>query len=118
MDGEPRNPATNLVHRAIIEFQRRPDLLHPARVHHDDTIGHCHRLDLIVRDINNGRPQRLMQRLDLGAHLHAQLGVEIGKRLVEQEKVGFSHNGAAHGDALALAARKLAGKAVEVIRQV
>ena len=48
-----------------------------------------------------------MHALDLGAHLHAQLGVEIGQRLVEQEHLGIAHDGAAHGDALALAAGEL-----------
>ena len=54
-----------------------------------------------------------MQLLDLGAHLHAQLGIEIGERLVEQEHLRVAHDGAAHGDALALAARELAGVARE-----
>jgi hypothetical protein len=47
--------------------------------------------------------------LDLGAHLHAQLGVEVGQRLVEQEHLGIAHDRAAHRDALALAARQLRG---------
>ena len=50
----------------------------------------------------------LVQLLDLGAHLHAQLGVEVGQRLVEQEDLRIAHDGAAHGDALALAAGELA----------
>ena len=54
-----------------------------------------------------------MQRLDLGAHLHAQLGVEVGERLVEQEHLRVAHDGAAHGDALALAARELARLALQ-----
>jgi hypothetical protein len=49
-----------------------------------------------------------VQLLDLGAHLHAQLGVEVGQRLVEQEHRRLAHDGAAHGDALALAAGELA----------
>jgi hypothetical protein len=52
--------------------------------------------------------QALVQLLDLGAHLHAQLGVEVGQRLVEQEDLGVAHDGAAHRHALALAARELA----------
>ena len=54
-----------------------------------------------------------MQGLDLGAHLHAQLGVEIAEGLVEEEDLGIAHDGPAHGDALALAAGELAGKAVQ-----
>jgi len=56
-----------------------------------------------------------MQRADFRAHLHAQLGVEVRERLVEQEQLGIAHDGAAHGDALALAARELARIASEQI---
>ncbi len=54
-----------------------------------------------------------MQPLDLGPHLDPQLGIEIAQRLVEQEQFGIANDGAAHGHALALAARELAGLAVE-----
>ena len=57
----------------------------------------------------------LVQLLDLGAHLDAQLGVEVGQRLVEQEELGVAHQRPAHRDALALAARQLAGLAVEQV---
>jgi hypothetical protein len=56
--------------------------------------------------------------LDLGAHLHAQLGVEVRQWLVEQEHLGIAHDGAAHRDALALAARELLGLAVEQLGDV
>ena len=58
-----------------------------------------------------------MQRLDLGAHLHAKLGVEVGERFVEEEHLRLAHDGAAHRHALALAARKLARVAREVVGQ-
>ncbi len=58
-----------------------------------------------------------MQFLDLGAHRDAQLGVEVRQRLVEQEDLRIAHDGAAHGDALALAAGKLARVALEQRRQ-
>jgi hypothetical protein len=49
---------------------------------------------------------------------HAQGGVQVRQRFVEQEGRGFAHDGAADGDALALAARQLAGPAVKIVRQV
>jgi hypothetical protein len=52
-------------------------------------------------------PSSLVQLGDLDAHLHAQRGVEVGQRLVEQEDLGIAHDGAADGDALALAAGQL-----------
>ena len=50
-----------------------------------------------------------MQRDDLAAHLHAQLGIEIRERLVEQERLRLLDDRPADRDALALAARKLRG---------
>ena len=45
-----------------------------------------------------------MKLLQFHAHLHPELGVEIGERFVEEEDVRRAHDGAADGDALALAA--------------
>src|SRR6266849_3542984 len=84
----------------------------------DDSTGHGHRFDLVVRDVDGGGLQALVQRLDLGAHRDAQLGVEVRKRLVEQEHLGIAHDGAAHRHALALPARKLARIAVEIRFQI
>ncbi|MNW02468.1 hypothetical protein D3C71_1982550 [compost metagenome] len=51
-----------------------------------------------------------MQLANLGAHCHAQLGVQVGQRLVEQEDLRVAHDGSAHCDALALAAGELLGQ--------
>ena len=72
-----------------------------------------HRLDLVVGDVDDGGAEVLVQLLDLGAHVDAQLGVEVRQRLVEQEHIRIAHDRAAHRDALALAAGELARLAVE-----
>jgi hypothetical protein len=54
-----------------------------------------------------------VELLDLEAHLHAQLRIEIGQRLVEQEHRGLADDRAAHRHALPLPAGKLARLAVE-----
>src|SRR5258706_9580080 len=41
-----------LVRRVVVELQRRSGLLDAARVHHHDLVGHGHRLDLVVGDID------------------------------------------------------------------
>ena len=106
-------PATNMVGRCVVQIERRADLFDDAVVHDHDLVGHGHGFDLVVRDIDGGGLEPLMQFLDLGAHLHAQFGVEVGQRLVEQEHLRVAHDGAAHGDALALAAGQLPRKAFE-----
>ena len=51
------------------------------------------------------------------AHAHggAELGVEVGQRLVEQEDLRLLDDGAPDGDALGLAAGQLLGQAVEQV---
>ena len=104
--------------RVVVEFLRRADLLDAAVVHHHDAVGQRHRLDLVVGDVDRGGADRLVHLLDLGAHLHAQLGVEVGQRLVEQEDLRVAHDGAAHRDALALAAGQRLRLAVQQRRDV
>ena len=43
-------------------------------------------LDLVVGHIDDGGAHAVVELLDLGTHLDAQLGVEVGERLVEQEQ--------------------------------
>ena len=112
--GEPMKPGDEQVVRPVVELERRADLLDQAVVHDHDLVGHGHRLDLVVGDVDRRGLEPLVQLLDLGAHLHAQLGVEVRQRLVEQEHLRVAHDGAAHGDALALAAGELARIALEV----
>ena len=99
---------------AVVKLQRCPDLGDMAVAHHHDAVGHGHRLDLVVGDIDRGGAQALMQLADLAAHLHPKLGVKVRERLVEQEHLGIAHNRAPHRDALALAPRQLARVAPKV----
>ena len=100
--------------RALVDRERGVDLLGAAFVHHDQPVGEGHRLDLVVGDVEGGGADLALQGLDLQAHLHAELGVEVGERLVEQEGGGAADQRPAHGDALALAAGELARAAGEV----
>ena len=60
----------------------------------------------------------LPQLDDLGTHLVAQLGIQVGKRLIHQEYLGAAHNGTADGYALTLAAGKRLGLAVQVLGDI
>jgi hypothetical protein len=117
MAGEPMKPATKRV-LGNGKLLRRADLLDDAVVHDHHAVGQRHRLDLVVRDVDRGGAHLLVHLLDLGAHLHRELGVEVRQRLVEQEHLGIAHDGAPHGDALALTARQLLGLAVEQLLDV
>ena len=56
-------------------------------------------------------------REDLGAHLNAQLRVQVRERLVHQEDLRLADDRAAHRDALPLAAGELPRLAVEVVEE-
>src|SRR5204863_3983446 len=65
------------------------------------------RLALVVRDIDRGRAQALVQRTDLDLHMLAQLLIECGQRLVHQDQLGSKDDGASERDALSLATGEL-----------
>ena len=97
----------------LIDVERIADLLDPAAIHHHQNIGQRHRLELVVGDVDRGGLQSPLQFADLDAHGDAQLGVEVRQRLVEQKHLRLAHDGAAHRDALALAAGELLRLAIE-----
>ena len=96
-----------------VDLARRCHLQQLAVQHHRHPVGERHRLGLIMRDIDEGDAEALVQFLDLGAHLHAQVGVEIRQRLVHQEYGGMAHHRATDSDALTLTSRQLSGLSVE-----
>jgi hypothetical protein len=89
--------------RALVQIQRRAGLLDASVPQQDDAIGHRHRLDLVVRDVDHRLAELLMQTLDLAAHLFAQLCIQVGQRFVEQVQACVAHDGAPDRDALQLA---------------
>ena len=81
-----------------------------------DAVGDRHRLFLVVRDIERGDAERLLQLADFAAHADPQTRIEIAERLVEQQHLRADHQGAGDGDALQLAARQLVRPALAVAR--
>ena len=70
--------ATNRFAGRIVDLSGRADLLKLTILQDCDAGGERHRLDLIMRDIDDRRAGLLMKSLDLHAHVDAQLGVEVG----------------------------------------
>jgi hypothetical protein len=60
-----------------------------------------------VRDVDHRGAELLLEPRHLGAHLNAQLCVQVRERLVHEEGRRVAHDRAAHRHALALAAREL-----------
>ena len=82
----PDEAGDEQVRRPSYTLLRRPELLELAVRHHRDPVAERHRLDLVVRDVDRRDAQARVQALQLGAHLDAELRVEVRERLVEQER--------------------------------
>jgi hypothetical protein len=102
----------------VVHVAWRVHLLEDAVLQHGDPVAHRHGLDLVVGDVDGGDPEPPLQRRDLAARLDAELGVEVGQRLVHQEDLRRADDGAAHGDPLALATGQCLRLAVEVLLEV
>ena len=113
--GRPDEAGDELVDRPVVERLRSVDLLQAPAVHHRDAVAHRHRLDLVVRDVDRRHIEPPLQLMDLGAHLHPQLRVEVRERLVHQEGLRLADDRATHCDALTLAARESARLALEEV---
>ena len=111
-------PATAIVCGRREDLARRADL-DDAPVHEDrDAVGERHRLFLVVGDVDRGRAERALQLVQAEPRLEAQLRIEVGQRLVEQEQLRLADDRARQRDALLLAARKLAGRALQQVADV
>src|SRR5262245_11184962 len=96
----------------FIELLVRTDLEHLSGPHHGDAIGKTHRLHLIVRDVDGRDTDFAMKLLQLQSHFFAQLCIEIGQRLIEQQDLGRVGDGPRNSDSLLLATGKLMRKPI------
>jgi hypothetical protein len=65
--------------------------------------------------IQGGGRQPGVEQTELGAHLDAELGIEVRQGLVHEEGRRLAHDGASHGHTLALATGERLGLAVEQV---
>ena len=84
----------------------------PAAMQHGDPIAHRERFLLVVRHVNEGRPGGILDLGQLALHLAADLLVERGQRLVEQQQLRTRRERAGDRDALLLAAGELGDAAL------
>ena len=91
------------------------DLNDDAFLEDGDLGGHGQRLDLVMGYIDHGRTGLDMQALQLGAHVYAELCVEVGKRLVHQQQMRLGSDRTSDCNALLLAAGQLGRIAVDVL---
>ena len=114
----PTKSATKRVRGPLVELLRRADLEHAAVLHHRHAVGERQRLFLVVGHVDGRDAELLLELADLGAHLHADLRVEVRERLVEQQDVRVEHERPRQRHALLLTARELSRVARLEAREV
>ena len=90
--------------RLVVDVLRRTDLLNATVVHHHHSVGHGQRFLLVVRHIDKRDTQPLLDVLQLGLHILAQLEIQRRQRLVEQQHTRVVRQRTGDGDALLLTA--------------
>ncbi len=103
---------------AVVHVARRVDLLEQAVLEDGDTVAHRHGLDLVVGDVDRRDAQAALQAGDLRTGLDAELGVQVGQRLVHEEDLRLTDDRTAHRDTLALTAGERLRLARQVLREV
>ena len=93
--------------RPFVDLTRASELLDLPSVHHGDPVAHRERLVLVVRHVDERRPELVLDSLQLELHLLAQLHVERTERLVEEQRSRTIDERARKRNALLLAARQL-----------
>ena len=84
----------------------RADLNQRSSVQDADARRHCHRLGLVVRDVEHRCAEIGLDVLELDAQLGAQLGVERRQWFVHQVDRGTPHQRATDRHTLHLSARE------------
>ena len=88
----------------FVDVLGRAALVDRAAAHHGDPVGHRQRLVLVVRDEHERDADLALDPLELHLHRLAQLEVQRGQRLVEQQYRRAVDQGPGERDPLPLAA--------------
>jgi len=98
------------IHSRLISKRFQPSHRHyAAGLEPHDRIRDAPHLVGMMADVNHRHAGVVAQSFEIGENLLLAGGIERGKRLVEQQQARPHQQGAANGDALALAAGEFAG---------
>ena len=86
----------------IVEVLRSINLLDDTALHIDDTGSYGHSFDLVVRDLDEGGTESLVDLGQLGSHLSTELSVKVGERFVQKEYLRITNDCTAECNTLLL----------------
>ena len=101
------------IYRIAVEGHGGIHLLNDPVLHDHNPVAHGHGLNLVVRYVNHGGLQPLVQAADFNAHLHPQFGIQVGQGFVKQKDLGLAHDCPAQCHPLPLSTGKGFGLAAQ-----
>jgi hypothetical protein len=101
--------------RGFIDLLGCPHLEELTLVHDSHPIRQAHGLHLIMGNVKGGGLDCLVQAFELGAHAQAELSIQVGEWLVEEEHLRLHHESAGNGYPLSLATTELSGVAIQKV---
>ena len=105
--------------RPVEQLRGAADLHRPAARHHHHLVGEGQRLDLVVRDVDQGELELLVDLLELAPQLPLEVRVDHRQRLVEQHRGDvLAHQAAAERDLLLGVGGEAGGALVELAAQL
>ena len=104
--------------RPFVQIHRSPHLFDSSIPKDDDPVGQGHGFDLVMGDVDHGRPQTFMEPRDLDPGLDAKSRIEVGQRLVEKKDFRRPYDGASDGHALPLSTRQVFRASVQKFRDL
>ena len=113
--GAPDEIGDEATSGSLVNIFRRANLLDAASVEDGNAIGHGERFDLIVSDEKAGNPELALDVADLAAQFLAQLGVQIGEWLIQEQDRRFDDQCPCQRYPLLLAAGELTDAPLAVV---
>src|SRR5204862_1904992 len=100
------------IERMTIDLVWGVELTYAAVGHHGDAVGQAQRLALVVGHEDGGHAELALNLLELDLHRRAQIPIERGERLVQQQYLGPDDKRTGERHALLLPAGQLARLAI------
>ena len=98
-----------------VEFHGLAVLQQLAETHQRDSIGHGHRFDLVVGDVQHRGAELLGKFTDLAADFFSETRVEIAERLVHQQHPRIDRDGTSQCHPLLLPATQERGRSIRLL---
>lgn len=95
--------------RRFVDFLRRAELFDPAQFHYRQAVRQAHGLALVVRHVQECDADLVVNQVQFNEHALAELEVQRGQRLVQQQHPRLVHQRPRDRHPLFLAARNLVG---------